>query len=42
MAETENKTRFVIKIVIILFILLGALLALAELGTNFWSVLKGS
>ena len=40
MAKTHHKTGFIIKAVIIIFILLGALLALAELGANAWTVLK--
>jgi|GEM_PF-5278413 len=40
MAKTHRKVDFIIKAVIILFILLGALLAWAELGTNAWTVLK--
>ena len=41
MAEVKNKTRFIIKIVTVIFVLLGAVLVLAELTLNAWTEIEG-
>ena len=41
MVENKSKTRIIIKIATVLFILLGAALVLAELGANVWTQLTG-